>query len=251
MRDLAAAFGLLTIVPVPSSRKDGAAARPAAWFPAVGLFLGGLGFGLATGVEALSRLGSLPRSASLTSAALVVASWCVLTGFLHWDGLADVADAAWVPSDRSRRLEVMADSRTGAFGATAIALVGIVQVAAASDAIASGGLAVFVAAPVLGRLAATFGAWFGTAARPSGLGASVVARPRVTDLLIASAALVGAAAAYSAAGGAWLAPCAGVLAALAVPHLLASRFGGVTGDVLGASVLLTETVVLVVAAVLG
>jgi len=251
VRDLAAALGLLTVVPVPTRMTEKLVVKPAAWFPLVGLFLGACGWTLAVGLQAVSRLGSLPHGAPLTVAALVVASWCLLTRFLHWDGLADVADGAWASSDPSRRLEVMADSHTGAFGATAVALVAIVQVAAASEAIASGRLAVLIAAPVLGRLAATFGAWLGTPARPSGLGASVLGRPRAVDVLVTCVTLAACAFVYAAAGGGWLAPTAGALAAPVLPHLLARRFGGVTGDVLGASVLLTETVVLVVVAVLG
>lgn len=251
MCDLAAAFALLTIVPVPARMTGEGAARPAAWFPLVGLFLGACGWALAVGLLAVSRLGSLRHGAPLTVAALVVASWCLLTRFLHWDGLADVADGAWASADPSRRLEVMADSRTGAFGATAVALVAIVQVAAASEVIASGRLAVLIAVPVLGRLAATFGAWLGTPARPSGLGASVLGRPGAVDALVTCVTLAACAFVYASAGGGWLAPAAGALAAPIFPHLMARRFGGVTGDVLGASVLLTETVVLVVAAVLG
>ncbi|TLM78034.1 MAG: adenosylcobinamide-GDP ribazoletransferase, partial [Actinobacteria bacterium] len=48
---------------------------------------------------------------------------------------------------------------------------------------------------------------------------------------------------FTAYGVAGLA-CAGVavFSALAVPHLIAQRMGGVTGDVMGASVLITETI---------
>jgi len=43
----------------------------------------------------------------------------------------------------------------------------------------------------------------------------------------------------------------GLVVALGVPHVLAGRFGGVTGDVLGASVLLTETVIFAAIAFVG
>jgi adenosylcobinamide-GDP ribazoletransferase len=65
------------------------------------------------------------------SGALVVAVGIKLTGGLHLDGVMDTADGLAVP-DRSRRLEVMADSRMGAFGAMAAIVLVLLKVLALS-----------------------------------------------------------------------------------------------------------------------
>src|ERR1700679_2679481 len=86
---------------------------------AVGL-IGALALALATllGLPMLLRAG-------LATAALVVA-----TGALHEDGLADVADGFGGGATPARKLEIMRDSRVGAYGAIAIALALILRVGA-------------------------------------------------------------------------------------------------------------------------
>ncbi len=68
----------------------------------------------------------------LTRSALVVAAWVWLTGGLHLDGAMDTADGLAV-MDPQRRLQVMADSRTGAFGAMAAALILLLKTVALAD----------------------------------------------------------------------------------------------------------------------
>ena len=58
----------------------------------------------------------------LVAAILGVAASVVLTGALHEDGLADVADGFGGGFSRERKLEIMRDSRIGAYGATALML---------------------------------------------------------------------------------------------------------------------------------
>ncbi|AFY30972.1 cobalamin-5'-phosphate synthase [Calothrix sp. PCC 7507] len=84
--------------------------------PLVGLMIGGI-LGLCD--EGMNYLG-MPV---LTRSALVISIWMGITGGLHLDGTMDTADGLAV-GDPKRRLEVMADSATGAFGAmAAIALI--------------------------------------------------------------------------------------------------------------------------------
>ncbi len=52
---------------------------------------------------------------------------------LHWDGLADYADGLWGGSTPEARLAIMADSHTGAFGATAVAIVALVETASVAS----------------------------------------------------------------------------------------------------------------------
>ena len=83
--------------------------------PLVGLFIGVL-LNVAIGVSAYTGL-----SSSLVSA-LAVSLWIFITGAMHLDGAMDMADALGV-MDRGRRLDVMRDSHTGAYGAiTAIVI---------------------------------------------------------------------------------------------------------------------------------
>ena len=86
-------------------------------------------------VLALTTLLGLPPllRAGLATAALVVA-----TGALHEDGLADVADGFGGGATRARKLEIMRDSRIGAYGAIAIALALILRVGALAAALDGG-----------------------------------------------------------------------------------------------------------------
>ena len=92
----------------------------AAHFPAMGWVVGGFGGAVAAGL-----LVALPASpyAPLVAAAFSTVATVLLTGALHEDGLADVADALGGSADRDRALEIMKDSRVGAFGALALVLV--------------------------------------------------------------------------------------------------------------------------------
>ncbi|MHB1925523.1 MAG: adenosylcobinamide-GDP ribazoletransferase, partial [Acidimicrobiales bacterium] len=85
--------------------------RATLWFPLVGLALGLALGGIWWGAHRAWPVG--------VAAVLVVVADLVLTGMLHFDGLLDAADGLLAPMDRARRLEVMADPRTGAFGVTA------------------------------------------------------------------------------------------------------------------------------------
>ena len=98
----------------------------AAHFPGVGWLVGCL-------VSALSALllWALPYNAfaPLVVATLGTAFSILLTGAFHEDGLADVADGLGGSLDRNRALEIMKDSRVGAFGAIAIVSALLIKVA--------------------------------------------------------------------------------------------------------------------------
>lgn len=123
-KSLLGGVAFYTAIPVPA---DWALElrQIARWAPLIGLLIGGL---LSMLDAALNQLG-MPV---LTRSALVVASWIILTGGLHLDGAMDTADGLAV-LDRQRRLEVMKDSFTGAFGAMAAAVLLLLKTAALSD----------------------------------------------------------------------------------------------------------------------
>jgi adenosylcobinamide-GDP ribazoletransferase len=97
----------------------------ARWISVVGLFIGGL---LALLDWGLSFLG-MPL---LTRSVLIVAVWIGVTGGLHLDGAMDTADGLAV-LDPQRRLKVMADSHTGAFGVMAAVTILLLKSAALAD----------------------------------------------------------------------------------------------------------------------
>lgn len=97
----------------------------ARWAPLIGVLIGGI-LGLAD--LGLQHLG-VPI---LTRSVIIVVSWIALTGGLHLDGVMDTADGLAV-QDRQRRLEVMSDSATGAFGAMAAIALLLLKTAALTD----------------------------------------------------------------------------------------------------------------------
>jgi adenosylcobinamide-GDP ribazoletransferase len=108
LNSLLAALAFYTCCPIPTNFELDFA-RIARWAPVIGLGLGG-GLGLVD--LGLEQLG-MPI---LTRSVLIVVLWIWWTGGLHLDGAMDAADGLAV-QDPDRRLTVMADSVTGAFGA--------------------------------------------------------------------------------------------------------------------------------------
>ena len=238
LRDAGLALSLLTAIRTPSRWPEDGATQAAAWFPAVGVLVGAAGYGIVK----LAELLPLSTSALVVLSVLVVIAWALISRFLHWDGLADVADGYWGSPDRARRLEIMSDSHTGAFGAVAVALIAILEVAAIAAILSRPHQLPLLAVPVFARFSATAAAWLGKPARADGLGRSVMRAPTLPSVAIALLTLaVAFAVLWVGFGVTGIAlGTAGVVLALGVPHVLALRFGGVTGDVMGASVLLTE-----------
>src|SRR5579883_3399555 len=144
--DLITAAAFLTRLPLRAPPPlPGALARASWVFPVIGAGIGIVG-GLAYVVAA--SLG-LPV---LAAALIAIGATVLLTGGLHEDGLADVADGFGGGADRAAKLAIMRDSRSGAFGVLAVVLsVGLRAAALAS--LGDGGrvTAALVAAHALSR----------------------------------------------------------------------------------------------------
>ncbi len=213
--------------------------RSVPWFPLVGAVIGGLPGSVYWALHG-------PLGAPL-AAVLAVAAGAIATGCFHEDGLADTADALG-GATRSRRLEIMKDSRVGVFGVLALVLSTLVRVFAVASLGPVDGLVALVMAHMLGRTMAV--AVMGVApVAGTGLGHSYTAHlPRAWTAV--AVVVSGAAAASLGLPGAVSLAAAAVAAALV--GLVASRaFGGTTGDVLGAIEQAAEMAVLVVAASLA
>ena len=222
------AFSWLTVLPVHARHVDRDVARRAiALAPFVGLVLGGAAAGLLVLLDK-----------GLLGGVLVVAFLALATRGMHLDGLADTADGLGSYRGPEQALAIMRDGPVGPFGVVAIVLVLGAQAAAIHDWTA------LVLAVVTGRVAFTICCHKAVpAARPEGLGA-LVAGTQPTAL---PAAWVVVLAAASIVTG-WRGPVAVLLATglvVLLVHHTRKRFGGVTGDVLGAASELATTVVLV------
>jgi adenosylcobinamide-GDP ribazoletransferase len=202
--------------------------------PLAGALIGGMG-ALAL---ALSRwLGLSP----LVAATLAVAALVAVTGALHEDGLADVADGFGGGATRARKLEILRDSRIGAYGALALGLTLLLRVFALS-ALAERGAplacAALIATGALSRTAGLAPLLLLPPARPEGLGAAM---PRPSfQALIQAAALAALISLAPALCGAALArilvsDLGAILGAVLVARLADRQIGGYTGDVLGAA----------------
>jgi adenosylcobinamide-GDP ribazoletransferase len=240
--DVRVALLFCTRLPIPTAAPViGADIARAAWaFPVAGAIVGLI----AAGVYWLVLMAGLP---SLPAAGLTVAATLVVTGCLHEDGLADVADA-FGGHTRERRLEIMRDSRVGTYGACALSMSLLLRTAAlASIAAPAVAAPVLIAAHTAARAGMPLFMGLVPPARVDGLSAGV---GRPLPMGIAAAVLLGVIALFVALGPA-AGFCAIVLlaAALALLAWLCIRqFGGQTGDVLGAVEQSGEIAILLVAA---
>ncbi|HKR50690.1 MAG TPA: adenosylcobinamide-GDP ribazoletransferase [Pseudonocardiaceae bacterium] len=241
-RGLRLAVSWLTVLPVDSPvEMDRAVARRALyWAPVVGAGLGVAAVGVLAG---LAALGTPPLLVGLA----VVAALAGLTRGMHLDGLADTADGLGCYGGPQRALAVMRDGSTGPFGVVALVLALTMQAAALGVLAETGRLVAVLLAVTAGRVAVSWCARTGVPpARPEGLGALVAgSQPPVVPAAWSAVLLAGGLLAVPERP--WqgaLAVASAALVTVAISTHTCRRFGGVTGDVLGATSELATTVVL-------
>jgi adenosylcobinamide-GDP ribazoletransferase len=249
MRGLVLALSWLTVLPVRTGAPDARTAASALrWAPVVGALVGA-----ATGavLVGLAALGVPPLVAGL----LAVGFAGLATRGMHLDGLADTADGLGCYGPPERALAVMRDGGAGPFavvtllvvvGAQAAALATLAVAATSGAGTAGWVIAGTTLAAAAGRAAFAWVARRGVpAARPGGLGATVAGSQPWWLGALWWVVLAACGFALSGPRGA-LAIGLGVAVVVVLSWHTARRFGGMTGDVLGAASELATTTALVV-----
>lgn len=245
MRDaIRLAIGTLTAVRVaaPQVVDARAAGRSLLLAPLVGLLLG-----LVAEACVLALRVNIPdNDAALLASAVALAVLALLTRAIHLDGLADTADGLGSGRPAASALEIMKRSDIGAFGVIAVALVLLVQVGALDTAVLEGrGTLALVGGAVIARLAMTWACRRGVpSARDTGLGATVagsvpiwgaVVMTVLTGMLLALIVWLDDDIRYPFIINAELSLLAAVVVSILFVRHCVRRFGGITGDVLGAA----------------
>ncbi len=235
-RDVFLALGFFTRLPIPAvSGHLGSAARA---FPFAGLIVGLIG--------ALVYFLAIEIGLSgLLAALLAVAATGIVTGALHEDGWADVCDALGARGGMAQRLEILRDSRLGAYGGLALIFSTSIKVAAIANLgapeLVAGAL---IAAHTLARGVLPLVMARMSLARSTGLAVDV-GRPSVNaanwSLIIALVIATIAVAPVAAL----VALLAALAATWAIAKLAQAKFGGYTGDVLGAVEQVAEMAILI------
>lgn len=242
---LRAALGFFTRLPIGSAPLPPTFRGVIVWLPAVGLIVGAV-------VAAAVKIAGLFLPAALCGV-IGCLTWVAVTGGLHLDGVADCGDGLIVEATRERRLEIMKDSRLGTFGGTALFFVLAFKIGALTGL--AGTTPDFV--PLLlgcclaGCVARgmVFVAMRVPTARPGGLGEALHEGVTARHEAIALGLAVAVAALNGMRG--LLALGAAALVGLFLLSAARKRLGGVTGDVFGCLVELTECAVLTVCCITG
>ena len=237
--DFRTAVAFLTRLPMP--HPDGATpqnfVRAHRMFPVVGALIGAVVGLLCLGLRYIG----VP---DLAAAALALGGSAILTGALHEDGLADVADGFGGGRNLESKLEIMRDSRLGTYGAM-ILLVSFAAKLSALAAIPDGYVVpALIAAHALARGVLPAMSMNLPYARTDGLARNAGQPDAVTSVIAGGLALLIALLSLSWTNALCTALAAG-LSAFAMARLAMRQIGGQTGDVLGGAEQVSETAILV------
>jgi adenosylcobinamide-GDP ribazoletransferase len=227
------AVQFLTRLPVPTLDFDADdLPKSLVFFPVVGLLLAAGGL--------LIRF-ALARYAGNAVVVLVILIYLVvLTGGLHEDALADVADGFGGGQSKDQVLAIMRDSRIGSYGAIAIAFSLLGRFVLLTELPPAKFVAYFAAGQVLSRWTPLPLSFFLLPARSdSGQGSRVARKVTWFSLLLGTLVALGIAAIFLRSALLWAGSTAALTATFTGLYYQ-KRLGGVTGDCLGATIQLAE-----------
>lgn len=207
-----------------------------AWFPLVGAVLGGVLFFSALSLQAL-----FPGTFFLAAAPVILLIG--LTGGLHCDGFMDTMDGLLSGRSRVRALEIMKDSRTGAMGVTFFVCVLLLWFSLLRDlsVMPVYPYALFLL-PFAGRYALVLSIYFFPYARPQGLGKMF--KEGLTKRIVFQATGLSIPIVLCLGSEAVLVFLLSLLSGMLFARRISAQLGGLTGDVYGAVVAVSETTVL-------
>ncbi len=235
MKGLAVALSFLTVLPVRRRLiSDEEPAGSISLFPVVGFILG-----LIYALIAYVTLRFLPPT---LAALLVLCSMVALTGGFHLDGLTDTFDGLALGKSREEILRIMKESTIGTFGVLALVMIILLKWVALWELLKRGLYYPLFVAPAWGRWALVCLAATGKPAKKEGLGAWIIHHSQGKSLITATAWAVIFMLLVHIKGVLhilWLYP-----ALMGYRWFWEGRMGGVTGDVMGASCEMTETLIL-------
>ena len=238
LKELHCAVMFLTRIPFIGLWKNDVSLARSVWaFPLVGLVVGLWGYGV---FAVFNFLGF----SDILSVMLAVGGQILMTGALHEDGAADFIDGFGAGRDRTRRLEIMADSRIGTYGVLGLILIIMLKISALHELIQiEKGLAAFIAVAALSRANCIIIALINSPARTSGLGVAL----KDLSLIRAVAGLILAqfitVIVFDPITGGLLAVIA-IVASILMAAWSFQKIGGYTGDIFGACQVFTEIILL-------
>lgn len=239
IRPFLLALQFLTRIPTPnlneiSEREVGLSQY---YYPLIGLIIGLILF-------VSSQLISL--SSSGLEAALLLALWVLITGALHIDGLADCADA-WVGGygDKDKTLAIMKDPQSGPIAVTLVVCTLLLKFTALEAIITNEAWIVLLLAPVISRSLLPLLFHTTPYVRSNGLGSALTQhKSHILHFFIQSLSI--GFAFYLMGMNALLIIFAALIVFMLIRQISMNRINGITGDVAGSLVELSEVVVLVV-----
>ena len=182
------------------------------------------------------------------TAAVIVLTGILLTGALHLDGLADMADGFVGGQTRDDVLRIMRDHQIGTYGAIALLMMLVLQISAIANLVERDVAGRFlVVAPAASRWAMVLmGRRLPYARSDAGLGRALTDHVHNREVCTSTVLVLAIATGLARASG--ILSLAIILPITAgVGAICRRRIGGITGDTLGANAVLCETIVFVAA----
>lgn len=237
MTSIIAAFQFLTIFPTIVKRMftSQEMGRAVAWFPMVGIVLGFL-------LYAVNYLAQLIFPVSV-SAAITLFAWVVFTRAFHLDGFMDTCDGLFGGFTPERRLEIMKDSRIGAFGAAGGILVLLTEYSALTSS--TNIFSALILATTLGRWSMPIIIYSFPYARKDGLGFEMKKDVGIKEIFIATL-ITGMVSFFIYNWLGLVLMLAAAIIALLICFYVMRLIPGLTGDVYGAVTIIVETFVLII-----
>ena len=240
MRGFLIALTFLTRIPMPAPKVEITSeefARSYFYYPLVGLVLGLLLWLLAKA--------SIPYFPPMVLGALLLVAQLMLTGGIHLDGFMDSMDGLLSARSPERIFEIMKDSRIGAHAC--MALVGLLLLKFSLLAsLTPTQFSILLVMPMLSRWVFQIGVIGFPYARPQGLGKGIHERTHWIPFLF-SGCLVLVASYYLAGFAGLIAFGVCIITVTLLASGISSLLGGLTGDLYGAFIELSEVVCLLVA----